>query len=73
LRDIAADLHATPAQVALAWVLRQDGVIAIPKSGNPDRVRENRGALELMLTAEHLAKLDGAFRPPTKNTPLEML
>jgi len=73
LRDIAADLHATPAQVALAWVLRQDGVIAIPKSGNPDRVRENRGTLELILTAEHLDKLDHAFRPPTRKMALEML
>ena len=42
---IARTLNATPSQVALAWVLRQPGVMAIPKSGSADRVRENHGAL----------------------------
>ena len=42
---------ATPAQIALAWVLRQDGVIAIPKASSIDHIRENRGALEISLTA----------------------
>ena len=64
---------ATPAQVALAWVLRQPGVIAIPKAGNVERVRENRGALDIALAPEDLAELDEAFPPPTRKIPLEMI
>jgi diketogulonate reductase-like aldo/keto reductase len=64
---------ATPAQVALAWVLRQDGVCAIPRSGKIDHVRQNRGALDLRLTAKDLADLDGAFPPPTSKQPLAVL
>ena len=73
LRRVAARHDATPAQVALAWVLRQDGVIAIPKAGSIDHVRENRGALDIRLTKADLAELDAAFPPPTKPTPLEMI
>ena len=50
----------TPAQVALAWVLRQPEVIAIPKASRLEHVRENRAALDLVLTAEDLAELDTA-------------
>jgi hypothetical protein len=60
---------ATPAQVALAWVLRQDGVIAIPKASSIDHVRDNRGALDIRLTKDDRADLDEAFPPPTKPTP----
>lgn len=69
-----AELHgATPAQVALAWVIRQDGVIAIPKAGTPAHVRENRAALDISLRDEDLEVLDRAFPPPTKKVPLEMI
>jgi diketogulonate reductase-like aldo/keto reductase len=62
---VADDLGATPSQVALAWVLRQDLVIAIPRAGTPRHVEENRKALDVHLTPEHLAALDRAFpRPP---------
>jgi diketogulonate reductase-like aldo/keto reductase len=60
----------TPAQVALAWVLRQDGVCAIPQSGKTEHVRENRGALDLRLTSRDLADLDRAFPPPDRKQPL---
>jgi diketogulonate reductase-like aldo/keto reductase len=73
LRRVAARQDATPAQVALAWVLRQDGVIAIPKASQLEHVRENRGALELRLTKADLDELDRAFPPPKEYTPLEML
>jgi len=78
LRDTAlnsvAERHgATPAQIALAWVLRLDGVNAIPKAGTPAHVEENRAALDLRLTGEDLAELDGAFPPPEEKQPLEML
>jgi diketogulonate reductase-like aldo/keto reductase len=54
-------------------VLRQDGVIAIPKTGATDHVRDNHAALDLRLTADDLAALDEAFPPPTHATPLEEL
>jgi diketogulonate reductase-like aldo/keto reductase len=70
LKTIAARLGATPAQVALAWVLRQDGVCAIPQSGKPEHVRENRGALDVRLTPHDLADLDETFPPPDHKQPL---
>jgi diketogulonate reductase-like aldo/keto reductase len=73
LLAIAAHHDATPAQVALAWVLRLDGVIAIPRASKPEHVRENRLALELRLTSADLAALDDAFPPPVGKVPLEML
>jgi diketogulonate reductase-like aldo/keto reductase len=73
LENIAIRHSATPAQVALAWVLRQDGVIAIPKAGVPKHVRENRAALEVHLTEQDIAELDRAFPPPRRKQPLEML
>jgi diketogulonate reductase-like aldo/keto reductase len=73
LNDVARRIGATPAQVALAWVLRQAGVVAIPKAASIGHVRENRKALDLMLDAEALKALDAAFTPPTKAKPLEML
>lgn len=66
LRQIASRHGATPAQLALAWVLGQDGVVAIPKSSNEAHVRENRSALDLRLTDEDLAELDRFFPPPRK-------
>lgn len=73
LQRIAERHDATPAQVALAWVLRQDGVIAIPKAGTVDHVHDNRRALDLELTQQDLAALDRAFPPPTRAQPLEVL
>jgi diketogulonate reductase-like aldo/keto reductase len=73
LRHIARQHKVTTAQVALAWVLRQDKVIAIPRAGVPAHVRENRGALDVRLSKQELADLDRAFPPPTHKRPLEML
>ena len=66
LEAIAERLAATPAQIALAWVLRRPSVIAIPKAGDLEHVRENRGALEITLAPEDLAELDNAFPPPAR-------
>ncbi|MDQ2104642.1 aldo/keto reductase [Azospirillum isscasi] len=73
LRRIAERHGATPAQVGLAWLLRQDGVIAIPKASDPAHVRDNRAAADLRLDGQDLADLDRAFPPPRGPRPLEML
>ena len=71
--DIARRHEASPAQIALAWVLRRPGVVAIPKTSRAERVTENLGALDIELTETDLARLDKAFLPPRRNTALEMI
>ncbi len=73
LNSVAALHGVTPAQTALAWLLRQDDLLVIPRTGTMVHVRENRAALELHLTKNDLAALDRAFPPPTEKIPLEML
>jgi aldehyde reductase len=71
---VFAKKHArTPAQVALAWLLAQDGVIAIPKTGKLQRLEENAAALQHPLLPAHLRELDLLFPPPTGPTPLAMI
>lgn len=73
LRALADDLGATPAQVALAWLLTRDDVIAIPKASDSAHVRDNRAALDLTLDAAVLDRLDAMFPRPKARVPLEML
>ena len=73
VKRVAGRHGATPAQVCLAWVLRQKSVIAIPKAGTPEHVREDYDALELELTKADLRELDEAFPAPTEPQPLEMI
>jgi diketogulonate reductase-like aldo/keto reductase len=73
LTEVARRHKARPAQVALAWLLRQDGVVVIPKATALSHVEEDVRALDLKLTAEDLATLDRAFPPPKKATSLDML
>jgi diketogulonate reductase-like aldo/keto reductase len=73
LAAVARRLGATPAQVALAWLLGRDGVIAIPKAARAEHVRENHRALDVKLAPDDLAELDAAFPPPTRAEPLAML
>jgi len=73
LQMIAARHDATAARVALAWLMRQDGLLVIPKAVAPDHVRDNAAARKLRLTAADLAELDAAFPPPTGKRSLEML
>jgi diketogulonate reductase-like aldo/keto reductase len=63
----------TPAQVALAWLLTGDGVIAIPKCARRERLKENLGALGRALTPAQRAELDRLFPPPRGPRALEML
>lgn len=73
LAGIAARHSATPAQVALAWVLRQQDVIAIPKAGSAVHVKQNRKALDVQLQADDIAVLDRVFPAPTRKVALAML
>lgn len=70
---IAKAHQATPAQVALAFLLEREGVIAIPKSSNLHRVSENAGSVEVELSDEDWLALDAAFPPPDRKLPLAML
>ena len=73
LADFSRRIGMTPAQVALAWLLANDDVIVIPKTGNRTRLKENLGALDYRLTAAQLAELDRLFPPPVGPRPLELL
>jgi diketogulonate reductase-like aldo/keto reductase len=72
LKAVAAKHGCDPGAVALAWVLRRDGVVAIPKATKPAHVKANARALEIELEAEDFKVLDGAFPPPKRATPLAM-
>lgn len=73
LKKIAKRHDATPAQIALAWVLREPDVIAIPKASSEKHVRDNARLIDIELTKSDLADLDRAFPPPEPKQPLPML
>jgi diketogulonate reductase-like aldo/keto reductase len=73
LKKIATCHDATPAQIALAWVIRQPGIIAIPKASNEKHVRDNACSIEIELTKEDLADLDREFPAPKSKKSLPML
>lgn len=70
LKSVASRHNATPAQIALAWLLQQEGIIAIPKASNPTHVKENSAGLDIQLTQEDLTELDKAFPPPNRKMSL---
>ncbi len=63
----------TPAQVALAWTIRDPGVVTIPKASTPAHVRDNAAAGGLKLDATDRTTLDRAFPPPSGDVPLETI
>ncbi|HXP57460.1 MAG TPA: aldo/keto reductase, partial [Streptosporangiaceae bacterium] len=73
LREIAELHHATPAQIALAWVLRRDDVCAIPRASRLEHTNENRAAADIQLDQADLSQLDQDFPRPERVRPLEML
>ncbi|CUA94927.1 aldo/keto reductase [Thiomonas bhubaneswarensis] len=73
LEAIGRNLGASAAQVALAWVLHQPEVIAIPKAVRSTHLRENLAATQLALSAEDLQRLDALFNPPREKQPLAMI
>jgi diketogulonate reductase-like aldo/keto reductase len=73
LDDIASAHGVTIYQVALAWVLAQPDVIAIPKSSNMKHVEDNAKAIDLTLSADDMSRIDETFKPPKSKRSLEML
>lgn len=73
LGRMAGQMGVTPAQLALAFLLARDNVIAIPKSSSPERVAQNRASADIQLSGEHLAELDRLFPPPRSREPLQMI
>ncbi|CAN7480774.1 aldo/keto reductase [Trinickia sp. LjRoot230] len=73
LDEIAQSRQVSMTTIALAWVLEQPGVCAIPKAGNIEHVRENRRALDIRLTNSERAMIDAQFAPPGAKRPLDML
>lgn len=64
MEALAREKSATPAQLALAWLMAQgDDIIPIPSSKSRGHLEENLGAMEIKLTEEDLARLD-AIMPP---------
>jgi diketogulonate reductase-like aldo/keto reductase len=70
---LADEYSTTPAQIAIAWVLRDEQIIAIPKASTPRHVKQARAALELRLSPVDLQSLDRAYPPPDHKVPLEMI
>lgn len=73
LRALSATYGVSPAQLALAWLLRRDQIIVIPKASTRGHLEENFAALDCPLDEPTLAELDRLFPPPRRATPLEML
>ena len=73
LDEIARLRGVSVMRVALAWVLAQPGVFAIPKASRIEHVRDNRAALDVVFSDDERAQLDEYFRPPRSKRALEML
>jgi diketogulonate reductase-like aldo/keto reductase len=73
LQAVAARHGATAAQIALAWVVRQEDMMVIPKTSSEQHLRENLAALDIALSQADLAEFARAFPPPRGAAPLEML
>ena len=73
LRDLSGSLGVTPSQLALAWLLHRDRIVAIPKASTRAHLEDNFAALRCTLDAATLAEIDRLFPPPRRATPLDML
>ncbi|UCZ75308.1 aldo/keto reductase [Dickeya zeae] len=71
--QVARQQALTPAQVLLAWVVRQSGVIAIPKASTLAHVKDNAVALDVTLSPEQIAILDEAYPAPRHKQPLDVV
>jgi len=70
LREMAQRRGVAPAQLALAWMLAQPGVMALPKSSDALHLRQNWQAAALRLDAAEITKLQRLFPPPRRKQAL---
>jgi len=73
LGAVAKRHNATPAQIAIAWSLRDGQIISIPKATDPEHVRENAATADIELTAEDLSEIDARHPPPSRKESLGLL
>lgn len=73
LLQLAQQKSITVAQLLLAWVIRKEGIIAIPKASSIEHVQDNARALQVELTSDDLAQINQAFPPPESKTPLDVV
>lgn len=71
LIEIAEQHKASPAQIAIAWLIHQE-VVVIPKASDPKHIKDNRAAMDIILTSADITLLDQAFPPPAGRIPLAM-
>ena len=72
LDTLARQMNVEPAQLALAWLMAQPNVMALPKASRAKHLRENGAAQHLRLSADHMAELNRLFPAPTSRVPLSM-
>lgn len=73
LEQVAIRHNVSRFQIALAWLLHDSGVMAIPKSSNPDHVEKNRLAMDIELTDEDIKVISAVFPAPNESTPLDIV
>lgn len=73
LETIAHKHGRTPAQIALAWIIRQPGIIAIPKANTPEHIRLNAEAVEIILEKDEIEAIGSAFRCEQLKVPVDQI
>ncbi|MGG3574507.1 aldo/keto reductase [Bacillus gobiensis] len=73
VNKIAEKYNVSPLQIALAWTIRSNHVIAIPKAVQEQHVYQNAEAAIVELTEEDLNRIDEAFPEPRKKMPLDII
>lgn len=73
VQAVAERHRATVPQILLAWCIRLENVLAIPKASSPEHNRDNAASARIELSPEDMALLDQAFPPPEKKKPLDIV
>ncbi len=73
LNQLAQQKGISVAQLLLAWVIRKEGVIAIPKASSVAHVQDNAAALQVSFSSDELALLNRHFPPPAAKEPLDVV
>jgi len=73
LNEIAKEHNVKPLQIALAWTIRENDVISIPKASSIDHVIENAKAAAIILSSEDIERLDKVFKKPSRKMSLDIV